>query len=394
MEIFNSELLPASFFVLALFAGFYMAWNIGANDVANAMGTSVGSHAITLMTAVIIAAIFEFSGAYFVGESVTTTVRKGIIETSYFQNPEHINLLLFGMLSALLAAGTWLLLATRMGWPVSTTHSIVGAIVGVGLITGGAEIIQWSKLGEISASWVTSPLMSGTIAFFIFTAIRRYILDSTSPVQAVRKYGFHILFLSFVVMISILLIKGFKHVEFISSMTLSVKILISILISLIISLIFNAFIRKYLDRSIVAKSEQKSSSSEEDSLSVELKDSIKQLSAIKNKSKIEYQAKLNQVLEDINEIIFDIDAKTAGIDISAEFKVVERVFAIIQVVSASFVAFAHGANDVANAIGPLATIVAIGHDGVAAISAKTPVSPWLLACGGIGIVIGLATWGY
>ena len=152
--------------ILALVFGFYMAWNIGANDVANAMGTSVGSGALTFKRAVILAAILEFAGAFFVGSHVSDTVRKGIVDPMLFSGDPQAFVL--GMLSALLAAGLWLQIASYFGWPVSTTHSIVGAIIGFGIVYGGMTAIHWNKVSTIAASWVVSPLLSGTISFLIF----------------------------------------------------------------------------------------------------------------------------------------------------------------------------------------------------------------------------------
>ena len=142
---------------LAAAFGLFMAWGIGANDVANAMATSVGSRAITIKQALIIAAVFEFSGAVLAGGEVTKTIRKGIIDASSLTDtPE---LLIFGMLAALLAAGLWLLIASQRGWPVSTTHSIVGAIIGFAIAGIGLDAVNWGKVGAIVASWVASPLL-------------------------------------------------------------------------------------------------------------------------------------------------------------------------------------------------------------------------------------------
>ena len=161
--------------VLALVFGFYMAWNIGANDVANAMGTSVGSGALTFKQAVIIAAILEFAGAFFVGTHVSDTVRQGIVDPMIFAGDPQAFVL--GMLSALLAAGLWLQIASSFGWPVSTTHSIVGAIIGFGVVYGGMSAVHWDKVGTIAASWIISPLMSGTLSFLIFVCW--HVLHST-----------------------------------------------------------------------------------------------------------------------------------------------------------------------------------------------------------------------
>ena len=155
--------------ILTALAGLLMAWGIGANDVANAMGTSVGSGAITLSTAILIACIFEFSGAFLAGGEVTSTVRKGILDPLLFQdNPD---LFVFGMISALLAAGTWLVVATYFGWPVSTTHTIVGGIVGFGILGLSFSAIDWDTMSDIALSWLLSPLISGTISFFIYLSI-------------------------------------------------------------------------------------------------------------------------------------------------------------------------------------------------------------------------------
>ena len=166
--------------------GFFMAWGIGANDVANAMGTSVGARALTLAQAILVACVFEFAGAYLAGGEVTSTIRKGIIDPNLLQDTP--DLLVFGMLAALLAAGTWLLIASSRGWPVSTTHSIVGAIVGFAAVGISVDAVSWSKVGSIVSSWVVSPLMSGTIAFLIFISVQKLILNTDKPFENAKKY--------------------------------------------------------------------------------------------------------------------------------------------------------------------------------------------------------------
>ena len=166
--------------------GFFMAWGIGANDVANAMGTSVGARALTLAQAILVACIFEFAGAYLAGGEVTSTIRKGIIDPNLLQDSP--DLLVFGMMAALLAAGTWLLIASSRGWPVSTTHSIVGAIVGFAAVGISVDAVSWSKVGSIVSSWVVSPLMSGTIAFIIFLSVQKLILNTNKPFENAKKY--------------------------------------------------------------------------------------------------------------------------------------------------------------------------------------------------------------
>ena len=154
------------YIILAGALGLFMAWGIGANDVANAMGTSIGSKVLTIKQAVLIAAVFEFAGAFLAGGQVTSTIRKGIIDSGAVAGaPE---LLIFGMLASLIAAGLWLLIASHNGWPVSTTHTIVGAIVGFAIVGLGMEAVKWDKVGNIVASWVVSPVLSGALAFFLF----------------------------------------------------------------------------------------------------------------------------------------------------------------------------------------------------------------------------------
>ena len=201
---------PTLILIIAAFAGFFMAFGIGANDVANAMGTSVGSKAITLKQAVIIAAIFEFLGAYLAGGEVTSTIRKGIVSPSLYSNDPDI--FIIGMLSALFAAGTWLFLASRKGWPVSTTHSIVGAIVGFVVISMGFEAVSWGKVGNIAASWVVSPLISGSLAFLIFWSAKKFILDKEEPISAAIFLLPVYTFFAAVIIALVTARKGLKHV--------------------------------------------------------------------------------------------------------------------------------------------------------------------------------------
>ena len=301
----------------------YMAWNIGANDVANAMGTSVGSHAITMRQAVLLAAVFEFAGAFFVGGHVTDTVRKGIVSTAVFQTrPE---LFVLGMLAALLAAGVWLNVATFLGLPVSTTHSIVGAIVGFGLLVGGSSAVHWGKLGSVVLSWIISPLCGGFLGWLTFTYIKRTVLTRWNPVRAARGIVPILIFPVAVVLVLSLLYKGLKNlnldVSFNKALLISLATGLAAFVAMKIILV-----RKYSDRPLKR---------------------------------------------------------------SDAFGKVERLFAYLQVGTACSVAFAHGAND---AIGPFAAIVSVFRNGD--LSMKVPVPMWILALGGLGIVVGLATWGY
>ena len=186
-----------------------MAWGIGANDVANAMATSVGSRAITIKQAIIIAAIFEFLGAFLAGGEVTSTIRKGIIDSGAIGDA---NILLYGMLSALLAAALWLTVASRFGWPVSTTHSIVGAIVGFALVAVGSEAVNWGKMGLIASSWVTSPLLAGVMAFILIMSVQKLIFESAAPEAQSRKIVPFYIFLTATVIALVTFLKGLKHV--------------------------------------------------------------------------------------------------------------------------------------------------------------------------------------
>ena len=195
--------------LLAFAFGSYMAWGIGANDVANAMATSVGAKALTIKRAILVAAVFEFLGAFLAGGEVTSTIRKGIIDASMITDA---NVLVFGMLAALLAAAVWLTIASRMGWPVSTTHSIVGAIVGFATVSIGIEAVHWDKLGAIAASWVVSPMLSGVIAFMLVTSVQKLIFDHEDPAERARRYVPYYIFLAAFMISLVTLLKGLKHV--------------------------------------------------------------------------------------------------------------------------------------------------------------------------------------
>jgi PiT family inorganic phosphate transporter len=307
--------------------GFFMAWGIGANDVANAMGTSVGAKALTLGQAIIVACIFEFAGAYLAGGEVTSTIRKGIIDPELLRDSP--DLLVFGMMASLLAAGTWLLIASFKGWPVSTTHSIVGAIVGFAAVGISADAVSWSKVSSIVSSWVVSPLMAGTISFLIFRSVQNLILNTKHPFDNAKKYVPGYMFLVGFVLSMVTLLKGLKHIGL--DLTFQESFLYSIAIGLVITFIGNFFLRK-----------------------------------VENT----YQTR--------DGVVFD------G---------VEKVFAVLMVFTACAMAFAHGSNDVANAVGPLAAIASVIESG-GEVASKSTMPWWILLVGGIGIVAGLAMLGY
>ena len=317
--------------MLAAVVGFFMAWGIGANDVANAMGTSVGSKALTIKQAIIIAMVFEFAGAYLAGGEVTSTIRKGIIDSAPFVAlPEY---LVLGMISALFAAAIWLAVASYLGWPVSTTHSIVGAIVGFAAFGVGMEAVHWNEVGRIVGSWVVTPALSGFIAYIIFMSAQRLIFDTDNPLKNAKKYVPFYMFLAGFIMSLVTIKKGLKHVIGSSDAAMSnfeaygYAVIVGILIALV---------GKYF----------------------------------------------------ISRIKIDLAA-----DKEMQFNNVEKIFAVLMVITACCMAFAHGSNDVANAIGPLAAVVSIvQNDGE--ITSKSALAWWILPLGAFGIVMGLALFGH
>jgi len=315
------------FLVMAVVFGLYMTWGIGANDVANAMGTSVGSGAITVKQAIIIAAIFEFAGAFIAGGTVTKTIRKGII------NPESImgspELLVYGMLAALLAAAIWLMIASTRGWPVSTTHSIVGAIVGFAMAGIGIDAVNWVKISQIVASWLVSPLLGGVIALLLMLSIRKLILNADDPFGKAQKWGPIYVFLVGFIVSLVTMFKGLKHLK------LEISPVESFVAAVIFGLIV-AFIGKML------------------------------ISKVK------------------------VDSKA---DKNFHYASVEKVFTPMMIFTACAMAFAHGSNDVANGIGPLAAVFSIVESG-GEVTQKATVPIWILVLGGVGIVVGLATMGW
>lgn len=377
----------------ALAFGFYMAWNIGANDVGNSMGTSVGSRALTLRQAVILAAIANFAGAVLVGSKVTDTVRKGITDPLiYADNPET---LLYGMLAALLAAGFWLQIATSFGWPVSTTHSIIGAVVGFGVIAGGVDSIDWVKVASIASSWVISPLLSGIVAFIAFSLIRKLILNSKDMMSATKRIVPIIFGLVILVMSLVLLFKGLKHLNL--DLTLRDSVVISGMLGFgawAMSAMFlhgvdiNRYKRKFVlnqqraldDNLMVSRSLRKSLNYKDKNLEYAS-------GSVYNRLENLYDS-MNHLADDIEDSAYS-EAKKGGRE---DYYFVERIFGYLQVLSAAFVAFAHGANDVANAIGPLAAVVSIIQTKQVLMQVGVPL--WLLIMGGVGIAIGIGTLGW
>jgi PiT family inorganic phosphate transporter len=319
--------------ILGCIFAFFMAWGIGANDVANAMGTSVGSGALTVKQAIIIAIIFEFAGAYLAGGEVTSTIRKGILDPALINDEPQ--LLVFGMMASLLAAGCWLLIASMKGWPVSTTHSIVGALVGFAAVGISVDAVNWGKVGTIVASWVVSPLLAGTISYALFHSVQRLILDTSDPFKNAKKYvPMYMFFVGFMIaMVTIL--KGLKNTGLDFDFGLGSKFLNAMPLATVAGLIVAIVGGIMLSR-------------------------VKEIETPDNGNR---------------------------------FASVENLFAILMIFTAAAMAFAHGSNDVANAVGPLAAIASVIESG-GEVAKQSMLPPWILILGGIGIVFGLATYGF
>ena len=315
--------------IAAVGCGLYMAWAIGANDVANSMGTSVGAGAVTVGGAILIAGVFEFLGAFLAGGEVTSTIRKGIIDAESLEHDP--DLLVVGMLSALLAAASWLTVASRFGWPVSTTHSIVGAIIGFAVVALGFEAVHWWDVTTIAASWVVTPVIAGAIAYLLVLSVQRLIFDKDDPERYARRYVPVYIFAAVFVTSTVTFVKGLKHVGL--DLSTPAAVLYSVLLAGAVAV---------LGRVVINRVSPGSSGT-----------------------------------------------PTGG---HSRHTNVERVFGILMIVTASGMAFAHGSNDVANAIGPVAAIVGVVTSGE--VAHKSTVPTWVLLLGALGIVTGLATFGY
>lgn len=370
-------------YIFVLIAGFYMAWNIGANDVANAMGTSVGSGALSLRQAVFVAAILEFSGAFFFGSRVSDTIQNGIVDSSIFAQDPLI--LVYGMLSALLAAGLWLQVASYYGWPVSTTHSIVGSIVGFGAVVGGINAVYWDNVFYIVSSWIVSPFIGGIIAYIIFTLLRNRIFYSSNPLEAAKRLTPWLVFIVVSILSLVMVFKGLQNLNL--NFTFSQALIISIAAGTLGSLISFLCVRR-----IASATQVKSPSSFNPELLEALNKAQKHLKRIENNisGDLRYQASL--LVEGARELAGSIEQNRDVESSKSDYMAVERIFGYLQIMSACLMAFAHGANDVANAIGPLSASLAVLSNH--AIVTNSIVQPWVLALGGFGIVTGLATWGW
>lgn len=371
--------------VLLLLAGFYMAWSIGANDVANAMGTSVGSGALSLKTAVLIAAIFEFSGAFFFGSHVSETIQTGIIDPAGFTYEPRV--VVYGMLASLLASGVWLQIASYFGWPVSTTHCIVGAIVGFGFMIGGWQAIQWDNVLFIVTSWVISPVLGGVISYLIFTLLRKKIFYTHNPIEAAKRLTPLIVFVTVTVLGLILVFKGLQNLEL--GFTFFGALLFSALAGSIGALISYFCMRNISSPERRYKIQPAYSAETAASLEKAKKHLLRARDTIAG-SEMQYHVAI--LLNELDNVSATVKQAADGEVHKSEYATVEKIFGYLQIMSACLMAFAHGANDVANAIGPLSEGIQVLMTNTIVTSTTPPV--WALALGGIGIVVGLATWGW
>ena len=313
--------------VLACCFGFFMAWGVGANDVSNAMGTSVGAKALTIKQAILIAMVFEFFGAYLAGGQVAETIKNGIVAADVIP----ADLFVLGMLASLLAAGTWLLIASLRGWPVSTTHSIVGAIIGFASVGVSVDAVNWVGLVPIVSSWVVTPFLAGIIAWGLFKSVQWLIIDTDNPFQNAKRWVPAYMFLTGFMLALMTFTKGLKHVGL--NFTIGESVLFSIGIGATVCLLGIALLRR-----------------------------------------IKLDPEANRTFQ---------------------YASVEKVFAVLMIFTACSMAFAHGASDVSNAVGPLAAVVGvIDAGGDMIVGGKSPVPAWVLLMGAFGIVVGLATYGW
>ena len=310
---------------LAIVACVYMACNIGANDVANAMGTSVGSGSLTFKQAILIAAVAEFAGAFLVGGEVSNTIRKGMLDPMIFADaPLH---LVYGMIAALIASAIWLHIASFLGWPVSTTHSIIGAVVGFGVMAGGLDAVSWGKVGQVVMSWGVSPLMGGLCAYLLFRFISNQIFDRRNPLLYAKKLVPFIVLVVCVILANAMFYKGLKnlHLDLSFGVAMSYAMVIGVAGFMV--------------------------------------------------SKVLVQRVQDVPVEDIHQQLVST----------------EHIFKYLQILTAFYVAFAHGSNDVANAVAPLAAVVSILDSGTVQMQVEMPA--WILGLGGGCIVFGLLIWG-
>jgi phosphate/sulfate permease len=310
-------------------------------------------------------------------------MQRGLIDTDLFLlNP---NVLVIGMCSALLATGAWLQIASYFGWPVSTTHAIVGAIVGFGAVIGGVEAIQWGSFLSIIISWIASPVLSAFISYLIFYTLQRKILFALNPTEATKTFYPFLVFLVFFVFSLSLLFNGLENLNI--HLSLAQTIGTALLVGLIAGFIAYIIVQK-----IKTPNTYPFPTSLRPQNIVSLEKAAKHLQRVRTSTCEETHTKVSSLLSEVTSLSHRMKKESKFLEKDSDYKLVEKMFVYLQIFSACFVAFAHGANDVANAIGPVAAVLDIIKNG--AISNVAAVPSWLLAFGGVGIVIGLATWGW
>lgn len=366
---------------LTLFIGSYMAWNIGANDVGNGVSTSVGSKALTLKKAVCIAIIFEFIGAFFLGGDVSKTIQSGIINTAVFE--KDVNTFIYGMIAALLATSIWLNIATFLKLPVSTTHAIVGSVLGFGAIIGGIHAIHWGLVSWIALSWIFTPILSGTIAYLIFKLVQKRIFYAFSPIEATKRFIPLLVFISFTIFsLSI----GYGKITKISTtLNFSHALVISLLIGTISSLIALFLVKRIKVTSCRIIEHHPIQL-------IELEKTKKHLERIYLSSKNEMREKTSSLLNEVDQLILEAKEKTKFTEQGTEYSVIEKAFGYLQAISVALMSLGHGSNDVSNAIGPVAAVIQtlINHK----VQFTSTIPYWILLIGAVGIVLGIATWGW
>ena len=425
-------------FVCGILFAFYNAWGGGANDCANSFATSVGSKVLTLKQAVIIASIFEFTGAVLMGSHVTDTVRKKIVSENIFNDDP--GALMLGMLCADLASAIWLTAATYMKWPVSTTHSIIGAIVGFCLVYGGEDAIVWDKIGFIVLSWFVSPLVAGILSFILFKIILKYVFESQNVFRNTKRIYPALTFIVFFINSLFIIYKGSPQFD-LDEMPFWQCFLISFGIGTFTALVSWYFYLPYATRrverffgsgeeenetvieqgainvrsvsyrnvlGIEGANEEETNTDEVNVVETDLDEFIQtelnvelQMEDNEESENFVYNSEIslddninnsnevtlrlrkrkeNQQVEELHSNAFEIDPKS------------DKLCSWLQIFTSCFSSFSHGSNDVANAVAPLATIFAIYQTDE--VSRRSDVPIWILALGGVGIVLGLATWGY
>lgn len=364
--------------ILTFIFGLYMAWNIGANDVSNAMGTSVGSKALTLKKAVILAGIFEFSGAFFMGGQVSSTIQQGIV------NPEYFNLepmtFVIGMMGSLLATGLWIHIASYLNLPISTTHAIIGAVIGFGLIVGGVPAIIWKHVFYITLSWITVPFISGLISFRIFDIIQKKVLYTLNPLDSAKKLAPYLAFFVLWIYTFNIFFKG--NLNFNSFLpSLGLPLIAGLLFAIVTFLYIKKFPKLSPNKNTISPAHSQN-----------IEKALKYLQKTKTSSAGVIYDKTTDLLKDLTKLSYDVKKEIKYSESTQQYIYVEKIFSFLQIISACLVAFAHGSNDVANAIGPLAAVLEVVKKN--AIPKVFSVPTYILFLGGIGIVIGLSTWGW